>query len=77
MEIAEMIKNNLIDVFNYSNEQAQQFFDSMVNDLQSKDPRNTQYVIIHRGLDGYFAWEKGQKSNVIKDVGQIINALKG
>lgn len=77
MEIAEMIKNNLIDVFNYSNEQAQQFFDSMVNDLQSKNPRNTQYVIIHRGLDGYFAWEKGQKSNVIKDVGQIINALKG
>lgn len=77
MEIAEMIKNNLIGVFNYSNEQAQQFFDSMVNDLQSKDPRNTQYVIIHRGLDGYFAWEKGQKSNVINDVGQIISALKG
>ncbi len=77
MEIAEMIKNNLIDVFNYSYEQAQQFFDSMVNDLQSKDLRNTQYVIIHRGLDGYFAWEEGQKSNVIKDVRQIINALKG
>lgn len=77
MEIAEIIKNNLIDVFNYSNEQAQQFLDSMVNDLQSKDVKNTQYVIIHRGLEGYFAWEKGQKGNVIKDVCQIINALKG
>jgi len=77
MEIAEMIKNNLIDVFNYSNEQAQQFLDSMISDLQSKDPRNTQYVIIHRGLEGYFAWEKGQKGNVIKDVCQIMNALKG
>lgn len=77
MEIAEMIKNNLVDVFNYSNEQAQQFLDSMISDLQSKNPQNTQYVIIHRGLEGYFAWEKGQKSNVIKDVCQIINALKG
>lgn len=77
MEIAEMIKNNLVDVFNYSNEQAQQFLDSMISDLQSKDPQNTQYVIIHRGLEGYFAWEKGQKGNVIKDVCQIINALKG
>lgn len=77
MEIAEIIKKNLIDVFNYSNEQAQQFLDSMVNDLQSKDVKNTQYVIIHRGLEGYFAWEKGQKGNVIKDVCQIINALKG
>ena len=77
MEIAEMIKNNLVDVFRYSNEQAQQFLDGMISDLQSGDPRNTQYAIIHRGLEGYFAWEKGQKSNVIKDVSQIINALKG
>ena len=77
MEIAEMIKNNLVDVFHYSNEQAGQFLDSMISDLQSKDPRNTQYVIIHRGLEGYFAWEEGQKGNVIKDVCQIINTLKG
>lgn len=77
IEIAEMIRNNLVDVFHYSKEQAQQFLDNMISDLQSKDPRNTQYAIIHRGLDGYFAWEKGQKANVIKDVCQIMNALKG
>ena len=76
-EIAEIIKNNLVDVFGYSSEQARQFFDNMVSDLQSKDPQNTQYVIIHRGLEGYFAWEKGQKVNVIKDVSQIIGALNG
>lgn len=72
-----MIKNNLIDVFRYSDEQARQFLDIMIQDLQSKNANNTQYVIIHRGLDGYFAWEKGQKSLVIKDVGQIIDVLKG
>lgn len=77
MEVAEIIKNNLVDVFKYSNEQAQQFLDTMISDLQSQDPNNTQYVIIHRGLDGYFAWEKGQKSNVIKDVCQIMGVLKG
>ena len=75
-ELAEMIKKNLIDIFHYSNEQAKQFLDNMIENLQSKDSKNTQYVIIHRGLDGYFAWEKGKKDNVIKDVCQIINVLK-
>lgn len=77
LEITEIIKKNLVDVFRYSNEQAKDFLDNMVENLQSKDPRNTQYVIINRGLDGYFSWEKGQKENVIKDVCQIINVLKG
>lgn len=76
-EIAEMIKNNLIDVFGYSEEQARQFLDIMIQDLQSKDANNTQYIIIHRGLDGYLAWKKGQKNLVIKDVCQIIDVLKG
>lgn len=77
LEITEIIKKNLVDVFRYSNEQAKDFLDNMVENLQSKDPKNTQYVIINRGLDGYFSWEKGQKENVIKDVCQIINVLKG
>lgn len=77
LEIIEIIKKNLVDVFRYSNEQAKDFLDNMVENLQSKDPKNTQYVIINRGLDGYFSWEKGQKENVIKDVCQIINVLKG
>lgn len=77
LEITEIIKKNLVDIFCYSNEQAKDFLNNIVENLQSKDPKNTQYVIIHRGLDGYFSWEKGQKENVIKDVCQIINALKG
>lgn len=76
-EIALIIMNTLVNVFKYSKDQAEQFFDSMIENLQSKDPNNTQYVIIHRGVDGYFAWEKGEKINVIKDVCQIVNLLKG
>ncbi len=76
-EIADVISNNLTDVFGYSEEQARQFLDIMIQDLQSQDSDNTQYVIIHRGLDGYFAWKKGQKSLVIKDVCQIVDVLKG
>lgn len=30
----------------------------MIDNLQSKDPKNTQYVIIHRGIDEYFEWKK-------------------
>lgn len=76
-EIALTIINTLVSVFKYSQGQAEQFFYGMIDALQSKDPQNTQYVIIHRGVDGYFAWEKGDKINVIKDVCQIINILKG
>lgn len=76
-EIALTIINTLVSVFRYSQEQADQFFYGMIDALQSKDAQNTQYVIIHRGVDGYFAWEKGDKINVIKDVCQIINVLKG
>ncbi len=77
LEIIEVIQKNLIDIFCYSNEQAKDFLDNMVENLQSKNPKNTQYVIIHRGLEGYFFWEKGQKEDVMKDVCQIINVLKG
>lgn len=77
LEITEIMKKNLVDVLRYSNEQAKDFLENMIENLQSKDPKNTQYVIIHRGLDGYFSWEKGQKENVIQDVCQIVNALKG
>lgn len=77
LEIIEIIQKNLIDLFCYSNEQAKDFLDNMVENLQSKNPKNTQYVIIHRGLEGYFFWEKGQKEDVMKDVCQIINVLKG
>lgn len=76
-EISLTIINTLVSVFRYSQEQAEQFFYGMINALQSKDSQNTQYVIIHRGVDGYFAWEKGDKITVIKDVCQIINVLKG
>lgn len=76
-EIALIIMNTLVNVFKYSKDQSEQFFYSMIENLQSKDSKNTHYAIIHRGVEGYFAWEKGEKISVIKDVCQIVNLLKG
>lgn len=74
-KITKTIINVLIKEFKYSENQARQFLDSIIYDLQSKDSNNTQYVIIHKGLDGYFKWKSGNKNDVIKNVCQIINKL--
>lgn len=74
-KITKTIINILIKEFKYSENQSRQFLDSIIYDLQSKDPNNTQYVIIHKGLDGYFKWKDGNKNDVIKNICQIINKL--
>lgn len=74
-KIAKIIINVLVKEFKYSENQARQFFDSIIDNLQSKDFNNIQYVIIHKGLDGYFKWKDGNKNDVIKNVCQIINKL--
>lgn len=74
-KIAKTIINVLIKEFKYSENQARQFLDSIIYDLQSKDSNNTKYVIIHKGLDGYFKWKSGNKNDVITNVCQIIDIL--
>ncbi len=75
-EIANIIINIMIKDFKYSKEQAEQFFDEMIDNLQSKNPSNTHYAIIHNGLDGYFKWQKNNKNEVINDICKIIDILK-
>ena len=75
-EIANIIINIMIKDFKYSKEQAEQFFDKMINNLQSNNPNNTHYAIIHNGLDGYFKWQKNNKNEVINDICKIIDILK-
>lgn len=75
-QVGDGIVDVLVSVFKYSAAQADSFFNSMVLDLQSGDPRNTSYAIIHRGLDGYFGWQKN-KDAVVRDILQIVNLLKG
>lgn len=74
-KIAKTVINVLMKEFKYSENQARQFFNSIVDDLQSKDPTNTQYAIIHKGLYGYFKWKDGNKNDVIANVCQIIDIL--
>lgn len=61
--------------FQYSKEQAEQFLNNISYNLQSKDSHNTEYVIIHKGLDGYFKWKNDDKSDVINDACQNIDRL--
>ena len=75
-EIANIIINIMIKEFKYSKEQAEQFFDEMIDNLQSKNPGNTLYAIIHNGVDGYFKWQKNNKNEVINDICKIIYILK-
>lgn len=74
-KVAKSAINVLIKDFEYSENQAGQFFESIIDNLQSKDPNNTEYVIIHKGLDGYFKWKDGNKNDVIANVCQIIDIL--
>ncbi len=74
-EVAKTITNVLNGVFQYSKEQSEAFFDSIIDNLQSKDPQNTQYAIVHRGLNGYYAWNGNDKKDVIEDVRQIYVML--
>jgi hypothetical protein len=66
----------LMTIFRYSLPQAQEFVKGMISDLQSNDRNNTIYAIIHRGLDGYFAYCDGKKAEVVEDVSQIIKSLQ-
>lgn len=66
----------LCNVFSYARHQAAAFINDMIASLQSKDEANTLYVIIHRGLDGYFAFQAGEKQPVIQDVTAIIETLR-
>lgn len=66
----------LVSLFGYSVPQAQAFINDMIASLQSKDEANTLYVIIHRGVDGYFAFHAGEKQPVIQDVTDIIETLR-
>ncbi len=54
---------------------AQKLIASIISDVQSGNLENTVYAIVHRGLDGYFAWKKGKKEEVITDIENILNIL--
>ena len=66
----------LVSIFQYSIKKAQDFVREMIADLQSKDENNTIYAIIHRGLDGYFAYKDELKEKVAEDIFQIISSLE-
>ncbi len=74
-QIAIDISDILISVFRYSKSQAESFIDEKIEDLQSSNPQNTSYAIIHRGLEGYFIWSESREK-VIQDIIQIVNLLK-
>lgn len=75
-QIVSDISNVLVNIFNYSNTQAETFVNEMIINLQSNNLQNTYYAIIHRGLDGYYAWNNS-KDKVIEDIIKVINLLQG
>ncbi len=74
-QMAINISDILVTVFKYSENQAISFVDEMINNLQSNNPQNTSYAIIHRGLEGYYTWDSS-KNKVIKEIIQIVSLLK-
>ncbi len=74
-QMAINISDILVSVFKYSKNQAESFVDEMIDSLQSNNPQNTSYAIIHRGLEGYYTWGNS-KDKVIKDIIQIVKLLK-
>ena len=65
-----------VSVFQYTIPQAQEFVQGIISDLQSKDENNTIYAIVHRGLDGYYAYKDGKIDSVIEDISKIITYLQ-
>ncbi len=74
-QMAINISDILVSVFKYSKSQAESFVNETIDNLQSNNPQNTSYVIIHRGLEGYYTWSNS-KDKVIKDIIQIVSLLK-
>ncbi len=74
-QMAINISDVLVSVFKYSQNQAESFVNEMITNLQSNNPRNTSYAIIHRGLEGYYTWNNSQ-DQVIKDIIEIVTLLK-
>jgi len=74
-QMAINISDILVSVFKYSKDQAEIFVEELIDNLQSNNPQNTSYAIIHRGLEGYYTWGNS-KDKVIKDIIEIVSLLK-
>lgn len=76
LQVKKSISHILGSVLGYTLNQADDFTEDMINNLQSGDPQNTIYAIIHRGLDGYFMWIKNKKDEVVNDIYSIVGLLQ-
>jgi len=65
----------IMTVWGYTFLPAQKFVGNILANVQTGEPENTIYALVHRGLDGYFAWEKGEKDEVIADLESIFEIL--
>lgn len=76
LQVKKSISHILGSVLGYTLNQADDFTEDMINNLQSGDPQNTIYAIIHRGLDGYFIWIKNKNDEVVNDIYSIVGLLQ-
>lgn len=76
IQVKKCLSHILENVLSYSLDQANDFTENMISNLQSSDPQNTIYAIIHRGLEGYFVWIKSKKDKVINDIYSIVDLLQ-
>lgn len=76
LQVKKSISHILGSVLGYTLNQADDFTEDMINNLQSGDPQNTIYAIIHRGLDGYFMWIKNKNDEVVNDIYSIVGLLQ-
>ncbi len=74
------VERGIIDlfeqVFKYSRKQSQDFFELIVDSLQSDNGENTYSIIIHRGLDGYFLCMENKQSKAVDAVCDMISILQ-
>lgn len=76
VQVKKCLSHILESVLGYSLNQANDFTENMISNLQNGNPQNTIYAIIHRGLDGYFMWIKNKKDEVVNDIYSIVGLLQ-
>ena len=62
-------------VFQYSDRQAAAFAENLIRVSSNKDANPTMHAIVHRGIDGHFAWQQGQEAQLRADLEDIFSAV--
>lgn len=64
----------LIEVFHYSEDQAEDFTQELINSTD-EEYHPVMYSIIHRGIEGYHQYESNQKRKLKKNILEVLEIV--